>query len=156
DLSPANLDAVVEPEVRQEESDHGQDQRDGQQSRERYGPECHEAVEEVERTQAASERDLGADEDKDGARLVVPRPHELAPVLARGGFFGTSDGSSDLLDRAFPPDAGLVAPPENGRASSWCGRSGPAEAAPLDGGPEAHECQAGEEGHPRDEHERED
>ncbi len=156
DLSAAYLDAVVEPEVRKEEADHAQDQRDRHQSRERYGLEGHEAVEEVERAQPSSEGDLGAEEEQDRPGLVEASPDEPATVLCRSGVLGAADRPPDLLDGVLPPGPGFVGPAQDGRRTRRRRRSRPAEALALEGWPEAHQGHAGKQGHARDEHEGED
>ena len=156
DLSAAHLDAIVEPEIRKEEADHAQDQGDRHQSRERHGPEGHEAVEEIERAQPSPEGDLGAEEEQDRPWLVEARPDEPATVLRRSGRRGAADGAPDLLDGVLPPGPGVVAPPQDGRRARWRRRSRAPEALPLESRPEAHQGQAGKQGHAGDEHEGED
>ena len=62
DLALAGLDAIVEPEVREEEADDGKDQRDREQAGDRDDPQGQHRVEEIARAGQAGEPHLGAEE----------------------------------------------------------------------------------------------
>ena len=113
-LSLTDLDPIAEPKVGQEEADPREDKRDGQELHEGNDPnEDEAAVKKIGGPDENGQRDLGADEDHDGSRLIMAGPDEPLPVL-RGSLFRAAEGAPDALDGALPACDRLVAPTKNG------------------------------------------
>src|SRR5207245_7333225 len=114
DISLTDLDAVAEPEVGQEEADPGEDERDGQKLREWNDPnEDEAAVKKIGGPEENGQRDLGADEEHDGSRLMIAGPDEPLPVL-RGILFRGYEGAADAVEVALPDGDGMFAPTVGG------------------------------------------